>query len=186
MSKRIKGCWKVDVRWAFAVVLVMGLLPTTASAQPAEAAPILDGMVDAKNLSGVNYHFLAAGYDDESSTLYWAAADGERFDPVMEQIYKVPVADINHVNVVSNADAEDAKGDNQKRGCTVRLVAKEADFGFVGLEEGQVSDGRFTVDWAELQVEPTKEALFGFFECEHARHMQAELEKLRKEVHKGM
>ena len=177
------ACWVVPV---IAVLLVAGLLPMAAVAQPPEAAVIVDGMVDAENLPGVVYSFLAVAYDDADNVLYWAASDGEQFDPTMEQIYKVPISSINHVNLVSNADGRDADGDRQNKGCTMGLVAKEPDFGFVGLLEGQISDGESTVDWAELQVEATKEALFGFFECDHARAMQAEFEKLRKQVNKGM
>lgn len=187
---------------AAAVLLVAGLMPVSVTAQPPEAEAVMDGMVDPQIIEIAEYGFLAVAYDVDDNVMYVAAVDGEHYDPAMEVLYKVPVAAINDVNVVSNSDVairdgkrielesgfdDSASGDFQRAsmGCTVKLVAKDYDFGFAGLAEGVVSDGQFTVAYEELMVEPAKEAEIGFFMCDHARNMQRELEKLLKQVKKG-
>jgi hypothetical protein len=121
----------------------------------------------------------------------------------MDAAYSVPIASINVVNVTSNADVtikdgkqvemgsgpDDAStGDfiRLSRGCTVKLVAKDPDFGWGKLEEGQVSDGKLTVDYASLDMQPTKTVDVGFFQCDHARDLQRKFQKLHKQVKKGM
>ena len=66
------------------------------------------------------------------------------------------------------------------------MVAKNPDFAWGKLVEGQVSDGKLTVDYAALDLEPTKTVDVGFFECDHARNMQEKFHKLHKQVKKGM
>lgn len=182
-------------------LLVASCFAGTATAQPPELNAVIDGMVDAKIIKQVDYSFYAVAYDEGDDVLYFAARDGGHFDPAMEVVYSVPIAAIDVVNVVSNSDVtvkdgEQAEmgtgGDNASsgdfirlsRGCTVKLVAKKPDFGWAGLSEGQVSDGEFTVDYAELELDATKTVDVGFFECDHARAMQEEFHKLHKQVKK--
>jgi hypothetical protein len=184
-------------------LLVASLFAAVATAQPPEAQAVMDGMVDANIIKQVDYSFLAVAYDDSDNVLYFAARDGGHFDPTMEAVYSVPIASINVVNVTSNADVtikdgkqvemgsgpDDAStGDfvRLSRGCTVKLVAKDPDFAWGKLVEGQVSDGKLTVDYAELDLQPTKTVDVGFFECDHARNLQAKFHKLHKQVKKGM
>lgn len=187
-------------------LLAICLFAVAATAQPPEAAAVMHGMVDAKIIKGVDYAFLAVDYDGTEDVLYFAARDGEHFDPVMKVVYSVPISAINDVNVTSNSDVtiKDGKrvamgegtvgtddavsGDfiRLKRGCTVKLVAKDPDFGWAGLAEGWVSQGKFAVEYDELVVEPTKEVDIGFYECAHAREVQREFQKLHKQVKKGM
>ncbi len=184
-------------------LLVASFFAAVATAQPPEAQVVMDGMVDAKIIKQVDYSFLAVAYDDSDNVLYFAARDGGHFDPTMEAIYRVPIASINVVNVISNSDVtikdgkqvEMASGPDDanagefirlSRGCTVKLVAKDPDFAWGKLVEGQVSDGKLTVDYAELDLQPTMTVDVGFFECDHARAMQKEFHKLHKQVKKGM
>lgn len=174
-----------------------------AGAQPPEAKIVMDGMVDAKIIEQVDYSFYAVAYDEADNVLYFAARDGGHFDPAMEAVYRVPVAAINVVNVISNSDVTIKDGKQVEmanasdtaatadfirlsRGCTVKLVAKDPDFGWARLVEGQVTDGEFTVEYAELELENTKTVDVGFFECHHARFLQGEFHKLHKQVKKGM
>ena len=184
------------------VLAILCLVPVMALAQPPEATTVMDNMVDAKLIPRVDYSFLAVAYDTDEDVLYYAARDGEHFDPTMEVVYRLPIAAINHVNVMSNTDIaiKDGKRINLetgfddsatadferlKRGCSVRLVAKEHAFGFAGLAEGIVSDGQFTVEYAELEVDPAEEVDIGFYDCPHARKLQMEFQKLHKQVMKG-
>lgn len=184
-------------------IVIAILMAVAAGAQPPEATAVMDGMVDAKIIKQVDYAFYAVAYDDTENVLYFAARDGGHFDPAMEVVYRVPVGAINVVNVTSNTDVtvkdgkqvEMATGvDNAStgdfirlsRGCTVKLVSKSPDFGWAGLVEGQVTDGEFTVDYAELELDATKTVDVGFFECDHARAMQEKFHKLHKQVKKGM
>lgn len=174
-----------------AIGLVSGLLLITcvfavaAAAQPPEAETVMAGMVDAKIIEEVDYAFLAVAYDESEDVLYFAAADGEHYDPAIEVVYSIPIEAINHVNVTSNSDVTPAEGKPYSRGCSVKLVAKEADFGWAGLDEGWVTDGEFAVEYEELVVEPMKEVDIGFYHCDHARRMQMEFQKLHKQVKKG-
>jgi hypothetical protein len=196
---------RLNKRLVLVLTCIVGasFLAVAAGAQPPEAIAVMDGMVDAKIIKQVDYSFLAVAYDDSENVLYFAARDGGHFDPTMEAIYSVPIASINVVNVISNsdvtikdgkqvdlepADAGTSEADfiRLSRGCTVKLVAKKPDFGWAGLAEGQVTDGEFTVDYAELELDATKTVDVGFFECDHARAMQAEFHKLHKQVKKGM
>ena len=110
---------------------------------------------------------------------------------------------IDVVNVTSNSDVtikdgkqvemgsgpDDAStGDfvRLSRGCTVKLVAKKPDFGWAKVVEGQITDGKITVDYKELDLQPTETVDVGFFECDHARALQNEFHKLHKQVKKGM
>ena len=184
------------------VLAIFCLVPMVALAQPPEATTVIDNLVDAKLIPQVDYSFLAAAYDADSDVLYYAAMDGEHFDPEMESVFRVPIAAINHVNVVSNSDVtikdgekmEMGTGDDNastgdfirlKRGCTIKLVAKNPDFGSAKLSEGWISDGQFAVEYEELLVDPAKEVDIGFFECGHARKLQMEFQKLHKQVMKG-
>lgn len=167
-------------------ILVVGcLIAASVAAQPPELGAVMDGMVDAKIVKTADYSFLALAYDETDDVLYFATADGEQFDPPMESVYSVPIAAIKNVNVISNSDVDAPDGRNLSRGCTIKLDAKEADFGWAGLAEGWVSDGKFAVGYEELVVEPTKNVNIGYFECDHARMLQAEFEKLRKQVKQG-
>jgi hypothetical protein len=184
-------------------LLVASFFAAVATAQPPEAQAVMDGMVDANIIKQVDYAFLGVAYDDSDNVLYFAARDGGHFDPTMDAAYSVPIASINVVNVTSNADVtikdgkqvemgsgpDDAStGDfiRLSRGCTVKLVAKDPDFGWGKLEEGQVSDGKLTVDYASLDMQPTKTVDVGFFQCDHARDLQRKFQKLHKQVKKGM
>jgi len=184
-------------------LLVASFFAAVATAQPPEAQAVMDGMVDANIIKQVDYAFLGVAYDDSDNVLYFAARDGGHFDPTMDAAYSVPIASINVVNVTSNADVtikdgkqvemghgpDDAStGDfiRLSRGCTIKLVAKDPDFGWGKLEEGQVSDGKLTVDYASLDMQPTKTVDVGFFKCDHARDLQAKFHKLHKQVKKGM
>ena len=188
---------------ALSCLLVASFFAAVATAQPPEAQAVIDGMVDAKIIKQVDYSFLDVAYDDTDNVLYFAARDGGHFDPTMDAAYSVPIASINVVNVTSNADVtikdgkqvemghgpDDAStGDfiRLSRGCTVKLVAKDPDFGWGKLEEGQVSDGKLTVDYASLDMQPTKTVDVGFFQCDHARDLQRKFQKLHKQVKKGM
>ena len=188
---------------ALSCLLVASFFAAVATAQPPEAQAVIDGMVDAKIIKQVDYSFLDVAYDDTDNVLYFAARDGGHFDPTMDAAYSVPIASINVVNVTSNADVtikdgkqvemghgpDDAStGDfiRLSRGCTVKLVAKDPDFGWGKLEEGQISDGKLTVDYASLDMQPTKTVDVGFFKCDHARDLQAKFHKLHKQVKKGM
>ena len=204
MSRR--NCMNTRVtRWMVAIaaiLVVTGLLPVAATAQPPEAKVIMDGMVDAQIIKIADYAFLAVAYDVDNNVLYFAAEDGEHFQPAMKGVFRVPVAMINVVNVISNSDAairdgkridletgfdDSASGDFERAslGCTVKLVAKDPDFGSAELGEGVVTDGKFAVAYEELEIGPTKEVDIGFFMCDHARNLQREFEKLRHEVKKG-
>jgi len=184
-------------------LLVASFFAAVATAQPPEAEAVMDGMVDANIIKQVDYAFLAVDYDESDNVLYFAARDGGHFDPTMEAIYSVPIASINSVTVNSNSDVTIKDGKQVEmgsgpddsstadfvrlsRGCTVHLVAKDPDFGWAKLVEGQVSDGKLTVDYAALDIQPTKTVDVGFFECHHARDMQAKFHKLHKQVKKGM
>jgi len=184
-------------------LLVASFFASVATAQPPEAEAVMDGMVDAKIIKQVDYSFLAVAYDDSDNVLYFAARDGGHFDPTMEAVYSVPIASINVVDVTSNSDVTVKDGKQVEmghgpddastadfvrlsRGCTVHLVAKNPDFAWGKLVEGQVSDGKLTVDYAALDLEPTKTVDVGFFECDHARNMQEKFHKLHKQVKKGM
>jgi len=188
---------------ALSCLLVASFIATVATAQPPEAQAVMDGMVDANIIKQVDYAFLGVAYDDSDNVLYFAARDGGHFDPTMDAAYSVPIASINDVTVTSNSDVtikdgkqvemghgpDDAStGDFTRlsRGCTIKLVAKDPDFGWGKLEEGQVSDGKLTVDYASLEMQPTKTVDVGFFECTHARDLQAKFHKLHKQVKKGM
>ncbi|MGB5296604.1 MAG: hypothetical protein WBP34_16815 [Thermoanaerobaculia bacterium] len=188
---------------ALSCLLVASFFAAVATAQPPEAQAVMDGMVDADIIKQVDYAFLAVDYDDSDNVLYFAARDGGHFDPTMDAIYSVPIASINVVDVTSNSDVtikdgkqvemghgpDDAStGDFTRlsRGCTVHLVAKDPDFGWAKLVEGQVSDGKLTVDYEALDLQPTKTVDVGFFECDHARDLQAKFHKLHKQVKKGM
>jgi len=183
-------------------LLVASCFAGTAAAQPSELNAVIDGMVDAKIIKQVDYSFYAVAYDEGDNVLYFAARDGGHFDPAMEVVYSVPIAAIDKVSVVSNTDVtvKDGElaemgtgGDNAatgdfirlSRGCTVKLVAKEPNFGWAALSEGQVSDGDFTVDYADLELDATKTVDVGFFECDHARAMQEKFHKLHQQVKKG-
>jgi hypothetical protein len=184
------------------MLILAGLVAFAAEAQPPEAQAVINGMVDAQIIKQVDYSFLAVAYDDSANVLYFAARDGGHFDPAMEAMYSVPIASINVVNVTSNSDVtmKDGKevkmgtGDDNassadfvrlSRGCTVKLVAKDPDFGWGKLVEGQVSDGKLTVDYAALDLEPTKTVNMGFFECDHARDMEKKFHTLHKQVKQG-
>ena len=188
---------------ALSCLLVASFFAAVATAQPPEAQAVIDGMVDAKIIKQVDYSFLDVAYDDTDNVLYFAARDGGHFDPTMDAAYSVPIASINVVNVTSNADVtikdgkqvemgsgpDDAStGDfiRLSRGCTIKLVAKDPDFGWGKLVEGQVASGKLTVDYETLDLEPTKTVDVGFFECDHARELQREFQKLHKQVKKGM
>ena len=167
------------------IVVVACLVAGAAMAQPPDLGAVMDGMVDAKIVKTADYSFLAVAYDESDDILYFAAADGESFDPAMKAVYSVPIAAINNVNVISNSDVTAPDGRNLSRGCTIKLDAKEPDFGFGKVSEGWVSDGKFAVGYEELVVEPTKTVNIGYFECDHARKLQDEFHKLHKEVKKG-
>ena len=96
----------------------------------------MDNMVDAKIIEGMDYSFLAVAYDESDDVLYFATADGETFDPAMKSVYSVPIAAINNVNVISNSDTVTSDGRHLSRGCTIKLDAKEADFGWAWLKVG--------------------------------------------------
>ena len=183
-------------------LLVASFFAVVATAQPPEATAVMDGMVDAKIIKQVDYSFKAVAYDETDNVLYFAALDGGHFDPAMEAVYRVPIASINVVDVTSNSDVtikdgkqvemgtgfdNAASGDfvRLSRGCTVKLVAKDPDFGWGKLVEGQVTDGDFTVDYAELELEATKTVDVGFFECDHARDLEKRFHDLHKQVKKG-
>jgi len=184
-------------------LLVASCFAVTATAQPPEAAAVMDGMVDAEIVERVDYSFSAVAYDEADDVLYFAVRDGGHFDPALDVVYRVPVGAINVVNVVSNTDVTvlDGKqidmttgGDNNayaadfirlSRGCSVKLVAKDPDFGWGRLGEGQVADGKFTVSYDELDLESTKNVYVGFFSCHEARSMQDHFHKLHKQVKKG-
>jgi len=172
--------------WLFSCMVLATLTAAAAGAQPPEAIAVMDGMVDANIIKQVDYSFYAVAYDEADDVLYFAARDGGHFDPTMDVVYRVPIASINVVDVTSNSDVIEVDGQNLSRGCTVHLVAKDPDFGWGKLVEGQVSDGNFTVDYAELELDATKTVDVGFFECDHARAMQVEFHKLHKQVKKGM
>lgn len=167
------------------IVMVACLMAGATVAQPPELGVVMDNMVDAKIIKGIDYSFLAVAYDETDDILYYATVDGENFDPSMKSVYSVPIAAINDVNVISNSDVVTSDGRHLSRGCTLKLDAKEADFGWAGLAEGWVSDGKFAVAYDELVVEPSKTANIGYFECDHARMLQEEFHKLRKQVKKG-
>jgi len=166
-------------------LLVASFFAVVATAQPPEATAVMDGMVDAKIIKQVDYSFKAVAYDETDNVLYFAALDGGHFDPAMEAVYRVPIAAINVVDVTSNSDVIEKDGQNLSRGCTVKLIAKDPDFGWGKLVEGQVTDGDFTVDYAELELDATKTVDVGFFECDHARDMEKRFHDLRKQVKKG-
>ncbi len=168
-----------------AILMVACLVAVAAVAQPPDLGVVMDNMVDAKIIKGVDYSFLAVAYDETDDVLYFATVDGENFDPTMKSVYSVPIAAINNVNVISNSDVVTSDGRHLSRGCTLKLDAKEADFGWAGLAEGWVSDGKFAVAYDELVVEPSKTANIGYFECDHARMLQEEFHKLRKQEKKG-
>jgi hypothetical protein len=186
----------------FGITLLAGLVASAAAAQPPEAKIVMAGMIDAKIIKQVDYSFLDVGYEADGNVLYFAARDGGHFDPPAHVFYRVPMADLNVVNVISNSDVTIKDGkqvemttgiDNAatgdfirlSRGCTVKLVSKGYEFGWAMLAEDQVQDGKVTVDYATLEVDKTKEVQVGFFECDHARMLQNEFHKLHKQVKKG-
>ena len=188
---------------ALSCLLVASFFAAVATAQPPEAQAVMDGMVDAGIIKQVDYAFLAVDYDDSDNVLYFAARDGGHFDPTMDRSTASLTVSINVVDVTSDSDvtikdgkqvemghgpddASTADFTRLSRGFIVDLVAEDPDLGWAKLVEGQVSDRQLTVDYEALDLQAHEQVDVGFFECDHARDLQAKFHKLHKQVKKGM
>ena len=179
----------------------MLVVAPAAFAASAQAQKAMDEMQAGKKLDYVTYSFIEVGYDDASNVLNLAVADGQHFEDTQNVYFTVPVADINDVTVVSNADKtlEDGKLKNIdndmatnetgftriKQGCSVKLWAKDPSFAWAVLKEGDVMDGKLVSKPAADDMENLKTVEFGFYECVHAREVQNAVHDLVKQVKKG-
>jgi hypothetical protein len=186
------------------VVVVFGLLAVAAQAGgPPEAKVVMDKMKNGKTVENVDYSFLGIKYDDAENVLYYAVADGAHFEHTVNLVYRVPIAEIAHVTVVDSADQTIKDGKQQAlepadagtgeadfarlpQGCTIKLVSKGPKFAWAELTMEQVKDGKLVVDAMSIKTEPVDYANMGFFNCAHARDLQSDLQKLKKQVKKGM
>ena len=186
-----------------ALIAVMAVLVVTPAvfAASAEAQKVMDEMQAGKPLDYVTYSFIEVGYDDASNVLNIAVADGQHFEDTQNVYFTVPVADINDVTVVSNADKTIQDGklkniDNDmatnetgftriKQGCSIKLWAKDPSFAWAVLKEGDVMDGKLVSKPAADDMENLKTVEFGFYDCPHAREVQNAVHDLVKSVKKG-
>ncbi len=192
-------------RSSFLAALVAATLIATiappAFAGSAEAQTVINELQDGDHPENVNYSFLEVDYDDSSSVLHFAVNDGQHFETPQNLYYRVPVADINDVSVISNADKtrQDGQikdigadmGPNETgftripQGCSVKLWAKDPSFGWLQLEEGAVQDGKLVETPSDDQLEGLKTVTIGFYDCVHARKLQHSFHELHKQVKKG-
>ncbi len=192
------------LRILIGAVVVVGLVAVAAQAGgPPEAKIVMEKMKSGKTVENVDYSFLGIKYDDAENVLYYAVADGAHFEHTVNLIYRGPIAEIAHVTVVDRADQTIKDGKQQAlepadagtgeadfarlpQGCTVKLVAKGPKFAWAELTTEQVKDGKLVVDAMSIETEPVEYANIGFYKCAHARDLQSDLQKLKKQVKKGM
>ena len=170
---------------------------------PPEAKVVVDKMKDGKTVENVDYSFLGVKYDEAENVLYYAVADGAHFEHTVNLIYRVPIAEIADVTVVDSADqtiknqkqqalepadSGTSEGDFARvpQGCTIKLVSKGPKFAWAELTKDQVKDGKLAVDPKSIKTEPVEYANIGFYNCAHARDLQSDLQKLKKQVKKDM
>ena len=94
-----------------ASALIFCVAVPAAFAVSAEAQKVIDEMQGGKHPENINYSFLEIGYDDMSNVLHFAVTDGQHFKDTANLYFRVPVADINNVTVISNADKTIQEGE---------------------------------------------------------------------------
>lgn len=186
---------------AIAVALVLCLVAPAAYAISTWAQTVIDEMIGGKHPEAINYSFLQAGYDDGSNELQFAVTDGQHFRDTTNLYYNVPVADIDSVTVISNADKTIKEGEVKNigndmgtnetgfrripQGCSVKMTSKGANFGWTELGEGDIKDGKLVNKPSDDDLESLKSVTFGFYDCKHARELQNAIHDLHKQVKKG-
>jgi hypothetical protein len=184
-----------------ASALILCVAVPAAFAVSPEAQRVIDEMQDGKHPENINYSFLEIGYDDMSNVLHFAVTDGQHFKDTANLFFRVPVADISDVTVVSNADKTNQEGEIKNigndmapnetgfarvpQGCSVKLTAKTPAFGWMDLKEGDIQNGKLVKDPTEDDLESIKSVLIGFYDCPHARKLQHAFHELHKQVKKG-